>query len=116
MVSRSITVTEDPRQENRWGSWHVARGVVAPVELPAPAGDGQIYVTTVTAAKLMHVANCTITSWRNKGYLKPVPGSPPRRPLYLWDDVKAAELKARSMAIEASGTDIQVRRLRGLLP
>jgi hypothetical protein len=84
----------------------------APVELPAPARDGIIYVVTKTAAALIGVADCTITRWRDLGYLTPVPGSPPRKPLYRWPDVVEAEYQARQAAIAASGTDRQVRRAR----
>lgn len=87
-------------------------GVTAPVELPAPAADGITYVVTKTAAELIGVAECTITRWRHLGYLEPVPGSPPRRPLYRWPDVVEAEYLARRAAIAASGTDAQVRRIR----
>jgi hypothetical protein len=80
------------------------------MELPAPGPDGLVYVITKTAAALIGVAPCTITRWRDLGYLKPVPGSPPRKPLYLWDDVIEADYTARMAAIAASGTDIQVRR------
>src|SRR6266446_4569988 len=66
-------------------------GVNAPVELPPPAPDGVTYVVTKTAAALIGVAECTITRWRHLGYLEPVPGSPPRRPLYRWPDVVEAE-------------------------
>ena len=45
-----------------------------------------------------------------KGYLKPVPGSPPRKPIYAYTDVTDAEYKARQEAIKASGTDKQVQR------
>jgi hypothetical protein len=82
------------------------------VELPPPAPDGVTYVVTKTAAALIGVAECTITRWRHLGYLEPVPGSPPRRPLYRWPDVVEAEYRARQAAIAASGTDAQVRRLR----
>jgi hypothetical protein len=84
-------------------------GVIAPVELP-PEVDGETYVITKTAAALMGVAPCTITRWRNLGYLAPVPGSPPRRPLYRFADVTEAEHRARMAAIAACGTDVQVRR------
>jgi hypothetical protein len=87
-------------------------GVSAPVELPAPAPDGVTYVVTKTAAALIGVAECTITRWRTAGYLSPVEGSPPRRPLYRWPDVVEAEYLARQAAIAASGTDAQVRRIR----
>ncbi|MCW2904036.1 MAG: hypothetical protein JWO67_6301 [Streptosporangiaceae bacterium] len=80
------------------------------MELPRPGPDGRVYVITQTAARLIGVDESTITRWRTLGYLKPVPGSPPRKPLYLWDDVVEAEYLARQAAITASGTDVQCRR------
>ncbi len=89
------------------------QGVRHPVEIPAPAADGLTYVTTATAARLLRVAPCTISSWKAKAYLRPVPGSPPRHPVYLWDDVLEAEYTARQNAIRTSGTDRQVKRDAG---
>lgn len=80
------------------------------MELPDPAPDGEIYVSTKQAAAGMRVAPCTITRWRSIGYLEPLPGSPPRKPMYAWSDVISAEYKAWHAAMEASGTDIQIRR------
>lgn len=87
-----------------------ARGVAAPVELPAPAPDGETYLTTRQAAQVARVADCTITSWRKKNLLVPHPGSPPRKPIYLMDDVLTAERQAWQNALEASGTDRQIKR------
>lgn len=87
-------------------------GVASPVDLPAPASDGETYLTTQQAALLARVAECTITSWKNKKLLVPVPGSPPRKPIYRMDDVLAAERQAWKRAIQASGTDIQIKRRR----
>lgn len=83
------------------------------MDLPAPASDGLTYVTTATAAALLGVAPCTITSWKVKEYLRPIAGSPPRRPVYLWDDVLDAEATARHNALRTSGTTKQVQRDRG---
>ena len=83
-----------------------------PVDLPAPAPDGLTYVTTATAARLLGIAPCTVTSWKAKKYLRPVTGSPPGKPLYLWDDVLEAEYTAYQNAVRTSGTDVQVRRSR----
>jgi len=82
------------------------------VELPPEGPDGKVYVTTATAAKLLRVAPCTISTWRSKGYMEPMAGSPPRRPVYAWADVLEAEFRARQNAIRTSGTDAQVRRDR----
>ena len=86
------------------------RGVVLPVELPEPAADGVTYLTTRQAARVARVADCTITSWKKKKLLIPVPQSPPRKPLYRLEDVHAAEHRAWQRAIEASGTDSQIAR------
>ena len=84
------------------------------MDLPEPASDGLIYVTTATAARLLGVAPCTVTSWKAKGYLRPVTGSPVRRPVYAWDDVMEAEFRARQNAIRTSGTTKQVQRDRAV--
>jgi hypothetical protein len=81
-----------------------------PVELPAPAHDGKVYVTTNQAADAMDVSATTIGMWRNKGYLSPHPLSPPGRPMYAWDDVVEAEHTAWQRGLETSGVD--VRELR----
>lgn len=95
-----------------WRGFSHVRGVVAPVELPAPAPDGETYVTTTLGARLLNVAVCTISSWKAKGYVQPVSGSPARRPLYRWDELVEAEFIARQNAIRTSGSDAQVRRDR----
>lgn len=79
-------------------------------ELPEPAPDDRIYVSTKQAAAAMRVAPCTITWWRSRGYLTPLDGCPPRKPLYAWEDVIAAEHRAWEAAIKASGTDVQIKR------
>lgn len=91
------------------GGISVFPGVTSPVELPAPLGD-ETYVVTKTAAELMGVTPSTITHWRTNGYLAPIPGSPPHKPLYRWADVIEAEYLARQAAIRTSGTDKRVRR------
>jgi len=82
------------------------------LELPEPAVDGNIYVVSWQAALLMRVAPCTISRWQRKGYLHPIPQSPPHRPIYLWEDVITAEHEARKAAMKASGTTKQVQRNR----
>jgi hypothetical protein len=84
------------------------------VQIPDPIADDLVYVCTKQAAEAMGVAPCTITRWRNLGYLKAQPGSPPRKPVYLWDDVVEAEFTARMAAIAASGTDVQCQRRAAL--
>lgn len=69
-------------------------------ELPPPGPDGRVYVTTQQAADLLGVNKSTISHWRTKKYIAPIAGSPPRRPVYLWDDVLDAERTARRKAIE----------------
>lgn len=80
------------------------------VQLPDRTRDGETFVTTAEAAALMRVAVSTVSRWKAKGYLKPVPGSPPRKPVYTYSAVLEAEYTARQKGIEASGSDRQVRR------
>jgi hypothetical protein len=82
--------------------------------LPAAAADGETYLFTKAAAAAMGVADCTISQWRRRGLLEPVPGSPPRKPLYRLTDLRKAEREARENAIRTSGSDLRVRRLRGV--
>jgi hypothetical protein len=82
--------------------------------LPEPASDGEIYILTKDAAAAMGVAVCTVSQWRRRGYLEPVPGSPPRKPLYRLSDVRRAEKLTRDNAIRVSGSDAQVQRMRGV--
>ena len=88
------------------------RAVMLPVQIPDPIADDLVYVLTKQAAELIGVAPCTITRWRHLGYLKPVPESPPRRPVYLWDDVIEAEFRATQAGIRASGIDPRTLRTR----
>jgi predicted site-specific integrase-resolvase len=81
--------------------------------LPDAAEDGETYVFTKAAAEAMGVAECTVSQWRRRGYLEPVPGSPPRKPLYRLSDVRRAEKLTRDNAIRVSGSDRQVQRMRG---
>ena len=76
--------------------------------------DGETYLLTKAAAEAIGVAECTVSQWRRRGLLEPVPGSPPRKPLYRLSDLRKAEQVARENAIRTSGTDVRVRRLRGL--
>ncbi|GAA4626957.1 hypothetical protein GCM10023196_037290 [Actinoallomurus vinaceus] len=80
------------------GHSHV-QGVIAMV-----GPDGEDYWTTKQAADEMEVAPSTISGWRRKGYLDPVPGSPQRRPLYRRADVAAAEKQAHDAAVRTSGS------------
>jgi len=80
------------------------------MDLPDRIRDGETYITTKEAAALMRVAISTVSRWRAKGYLKPVPGSPPRKPVYTYSAVLEAEYTARQNGIAASGSDCQVRR------
>ena len=82
--------------------------------LPPAGPDGEVYVFTKDAAEAMGVAPCTVSQWRKRGYLKPLEGSPPRKPLYRLSDVRRAERITRENAIKACGSDTQVQRLRGV--
>ncbi len=85
-------------------------GWFPPMQIPDRTRHGETYVTTKEAAALMRVAISTVSRWRAKGYLKPIPGSPPRKPIYTYTAVLEAEYVARQKGIEASGSDRQVRR------
>ena len=87
-------------------------GVVLPVQIPDAIADDLVYVFTKKAAELIGVAPCTITRWRDLGYLTPVPGSPPRKPVYLWDDVVEAEFTATQNGLRTSGIDPRTQRSR----
>jgi hypothetical protein len=80
------------------------------VELPEPGPDGEIYLNTKQAAAAARVAPCTITRWRSLGYLERLPGCSSRKHLYARSAVLDAERLAWQAAIEASGTDVQIRR------
>lgn len=92
------------------GGFVVPGVVMAPVDIPDRTRDGETYVTTAEAAALMRVAISTVSRWKAKGLLKPVPGSPPRKPMYAYSAVVDAEYQARRNAIAASGSDRQCRR------
>lgn len=66
--------------------------------------DGEEYWTTKQAAEALDVAPSTISTWRRNGYLTPVDGSPPRKPLYRKLDVTKAEKIAYENAIRTSGS------------
>lgn len=95
---------------HRGGGFVFPGVVIAPVDIPDRTRDGETFVTTAEAAQLMRVAISTVSRWKSKGYLKPVPGSPPRKPIYTYSAVLEAEYIARRKGIEASGSDRQVRR------
>lgn len=66
--------------------------------------DGEEYWTTKQAAEAMGVAPSTVSTWRRNGYLIPVEGSPPRKPIYRKMDVTRAEKTAYENAIRTSGS------------
>lgn len=72
--------------------------------------DGEEYWTTKEAAAAMDVAPATVASWRRRGYLQAVPGSPARRPLYRRQDVQAAEKQAYEAAMRTSGSPKRTSR------
>jgi hypothetical protein len=80
------------------------------VELPRPAPDGRVYLTTTQSAQLMNVTKTTIIRWRRHGYLTPIDGSPPNKPMFAYDDVVAAEATARLRGIATSGIDPRDQR------
>lgn len=60
-----------------------------------PVIDGVTYVLTKQAAALMGVSVPTISRWKEKGWLTPIPESPPGKPIYRLSDVRATEARAR---------------------
>lgn len=66
--------------------------------------DGEEYWITKEAAQAMDVAPSTVSTWRRLGYLTPIDGSPPRRPIYRKLDVARAEKMAYDAAIRTSGS------------
>jgi hypothetical protein len=96
-----------PRTLGGAGALAYPRAGGARVQLPNPAPDGEIYVSTALAAKAMGVKPRTIHSWLALGYLPKV-----RPGWYKLSDVAAAEATARRNAIAVSGTDKRVRRCR----
>ncbi len=62
------------------------------------AHDGEIYMDTQGAADEFGVAPCSISKWKQRGLLKPIPQSPPGKPIYRLVDVARAEKAARDNA------------------
>lgn len=97
-----------PPARSVWGHSHV-QGVITTI-----GPDGEEYWTTAQAAAVMDVSPSTISTWRGRGYLRPVAGSPPRRPLYRRTDVVQAEKAAYEAALRTSGS--AKRTSRAALP
>lgn len=98
------------------GALSCARVVVAlvpDVELPAPAPDGRIWLTTDQAAAVAHVSKSTISVWKSDGLLIPHPDSPPRHPMYDREDVLDVEKRQRDKLRE-DGHDYWAQRRPGL--
>ncbi|WP_307801573.1 MerR family transcriptional regulator [Actinomadura violacea] len=66
--------------------------------------DAEEYWTTAQAAAALGVSPSTISTWRTRGYMDPVEGSPPRRPIYRRADVVQAEKAAYQAALRTSGS------------
>lgn len=62
------------------------------------AGDGEIYMDTQGAAEEFGVAPCTISKWKQRGLLQPIPESTWNKPIYKLVDVARAEKAARDNA------------------
>lgn len=77
--------------------------------------DGVEYWTTKQAAEALDVAPSTVSTWRRNGYLTPVEGSPPRKPIYRKLDVISAEKIAYDNAVRTSGSAKRTSR-RHLIP
>lgn len=72
--------------------------------------DGEEYWTTKQAADAMDVLPPTVASWRRKGYLTPIDGSPKHFPIYRRLDVAKAEKRAYDAAIRTSGSGKRTSR------
>jgi len=72
--------------------------------------DGIEYWTTKQAAEALDVSPSTVSGWRRKGYLAPIDGSPPRRPIYRKLDVARAEKTAYDAAMRTSGSKKRTSR------
>jgi hypothetical protein len=72
--------------------------------------DGEEYWTTTQAADAMDVLPATIASWRRKGYMEAVEGSPKHFPIYRKLDVAKAEKQAYDAAIRTSGSGKRTSR------
>ncbi|WP_372492427.1 helix-turn-helix domain-containing protein [Actinomadura litoris] len=72
--------------------------------------DAEEYWTTAQAADALGVAPSTISTWRARGYMEPVKGSPPRRPIYRRVDVVRAEKRAYQAALRTSGSTKRTSR------
>lgn len=59
------------------------------------AEDGEIYMDTQGAAEEFGVAACTVSNWKRRGLLTPIPESLPGKPIYRLVDVARAEKAAR---------------------
>lgn len=60
--------------------------------------DGEIYMDTQGAAEEFGVAPCTVSKWKQRGLLVPMPQSPRNKPIYRMVDVACAEKAARDNA------------------
>jgi len=87
--------------------------LVPDFELPRRAPDGRIYLTTDQAAAAMQVSKSTISVWKSNGLITPLEGSPPRRPLYDYEQLKDAERDMRRKLIE-DGHEYWAQRRPGL--
>ena len=64
--------------------------------------DGEIYMDTRGAADEFGVAPCTISKWKQRGLLKPIPQSPLNKPIYRMVDVARAEKAARDNVLRTT--------------
>jgi hypothetical protein len=73
------------------------------VELPAPASDGEIYVTAATAAEITGVHPRTVRTWIGKGWLTEAGREPDglHQILFRYRDVIRADGRARNVLAAA---------------
>ncbi len=70
------------------------------------AHDGEIYMDTRGAADEFGVAPCTISKWKQRGLLEPMPQSPFNKPIYRMVDVARAEKAARDNALRTQQREV----------
>lgn len=74
------------------------------VQLPAPASDGEIYVTATTAAAITGVHSRTVRTWMDRGWLTEAgrEDGPTGQILFKYRDVIRADGRARNVLTVAA--------------
>ena len=91
----------------------VVAALVSDFELPPPAPDGHVYLTTDQAARALRVSKSTISVWKSERRITPHPDSPPRHPMYDWCRLVDVEHERRQK-LRDDGHDYWAQRKPGL--